>query len=124
VQAKLICSTAVLIGLLVVSASVSEAVGQEVDTPPLPEVSWKTVTPMMLAFREVPNACRKAIQRSLRAHKMYRGSVNGRWNDMVGQALIDYVRATGHMAYGWSSIPGSKGILWHLADPVTDCPTP
>lgn len=94
------------------------------DAPPLPAVTELTIGPMSTAFAEMPSECRKAIQRNLQRLGMYDGAANAQWSSRLGRGLIAYVHATGNLAYGWTTVAGNKGILWHSSGGVARCPMP
>lgn len=87
-------------------------------------VNETTLGPMKQAFADMPVACRKSVQQGLRVFEGYRGAANGLWSAEIGRALVSYVLATGNLAIGWQSVPGSKGILWHASADQLTCPPP
>lgn len=112
----------VALGMLAACSGPAADRTQDAAVLPLPEVSDATIVPMATAFAEVPVECRMAVQQRLKRLEMYKGAANGQWSADLGQGLIAYVHATGNMAYGWPSVPGSKGILWSVAGGNPSCP--
>lgn len=118
----LVRRAAMAIAMLAATPNLTLAGPRNTAVQPLPEVSEATIAPMATAFAEMPLGCRIAVQEKLQQHGWYRGVVDGRWSIELGQGLIAWVHETGNLAYGWPTVPGSKGILWSVAGDLERCP--
>jgi hypothetical protein len=79
---------------------------------------------MARAFGAVPVTCRIQVQKALAAGNFYNGPINGIWGPETAAAIHGYATGAGHLGYGFSSIKGAKGILWHIGFEEIDCPMP
>jgi hypothetical protein len=108
-----------------VMASVSAAEpSSSSDLPPPPKPQGVTADKMEIAFASVPLNCRVEVQRQLRAYGYYDGEIDGQWSFQIAKAVADYAGGLQTVAYGWSSVAGSKGILWHIGFSEDECPMP
>lgn len=123
-RSNILCSAMLSLGAFVATPYATQANEPGATGSPGTRVDETTLGPMKQAFAEMPVACRKSAQQGLRVSVGYRGPANGLWSAELGHALVSYVVATGNLAIGWQSVPGSKGILWHASADQLACPQP
>lgn len=89
--------------------------------PPTPRIS--NSGSLAIAFNSLPLPCRKEVQKALTGYGFYHGRINGSWSTEVAQGVVQYVGG-GNLAYSWPTVPGAKGILWHIGFMEHSCPMP
>ena len=94
---------------------------EEYVIPPLPAFDSAI---MGTAFRDMPRACRTHVQSVLAGLHYYRGPIDGSWGVKTGAAIARYVGEVGNLGYGLATVPGSKGIIWHIGFAEMGCPMP
>ncbi|WP_413872102.1 hypothetical protein [Albidovulum sp.] len=104
-----------------VLATVALAERDIYEQPPIPAFN---IAVMARAFGAVPAACRIQVQKALAVGNFYNGLINGIWGPETAAAIHSYAAAAGNLGYGFSSIKGAKGILWHIGFEEIDCPMP
>lgn len=115
-------SLAILICLAaVVHGSTAVAEKQQFEVPLIPNLN----APLMArAFAAMPAACRVHIQKALAGYNFYSGPNNGAWTPEVAAAISRYVDGASGLGYGFASLAGAKGILWHIGFEEMECPMP
>ncbi len=108
-----------LVGSILATAAVAEK--DIYEQPPIPAFNAAV---MARAFGAVPVTCRIQVQKALAVGKFYNGPINGIWGPETAAAIRGYAASAGNLGYGFPSIKGAKGILWHIGFEEIDCPMP
>lgn len=102
-------------------ATAALAESEKIPIPPIPSMN---IPLMARAFASTPFACRVQVQKILSRYGFYDGPNDGTWTPEVANAIASYVTGASGLGYGFSSVAGAKGILWHIGFEEIECPMP